>query len=162
MGIERDTQNEKRDIRERDTLARARPLRGNVTVSQRDTSGRDVTSHRDSDTPPASLRGVTITLSGGGASHAERTAAHRAKLATDPRFAGWINLMSDGDPDPAIGLEVLRRREEQDELKRAAYQRAIDRHEQGQHVDPEHLAEARAFCDAHPRLQRALGTGEPR
>lgn len=79
-----------------------------------------------------------------------------------PHCLPGIELLAADDPDPAIGEAAWRRQDERAELFRAAYQRAIDRHEQGQYVDPKHLAEARAFCAAHPRLERALGTGEPR
>lgn len=162
------TQDQKERDKQGVTLARARPLRGlsRVTVV---TQNRDVT-HTDRDATPPGIASRSQVVVGeekqAGAKApeslaADRTAAHKAKLATDPRFAGWVGLMADGDPDPAIGAEVIRRRDEQDELKRAAYQRAIDRHEQGQHVDPEHLAEARAFCAAHPRLRRPLSSGEP-
>lgn len=87
----------KRDRRRgdgRDTLARARPLRGLSrchAVTQRD---RDVTERRDSDTRPLALPGVTITPS---VTEVDgKKDADRAKLAADPRFAAWVAAMPEG------------------------------------------------------------------
>lgn len=67
--------------------------------------------------------------------------------------------MADGDP-PADPVAIARR-EERDELRRRACLSTIDMAERGLPVDPVYLADARAFVDATPALQRPLSTGDP-
>lgn len=101
----RDTSAEKRDASgfsvtdERDTLACARPL------SERDCHGVTVTTPRDtssvtrdSDRPPLRCEPVTIT----GQVPVDRQQEHKARLAKDPRFAGWVA----GDGQGNTGGEV--------------------------------------------------------
>lgn len=65
-------------------LARARgSLRDIVTVSR---VTNTVTAKRDS----APLRSGTVTLVDAEVDREKKTAKHRAKLAADPRFAGWV------------------------------------------------------------------------
>jgi len=140
------TENEvKRDTSERDTLACARPPYGGMSRCHAVTvTGRDVTENRDS-----SPCGRTITVGGieekqapteGSASHEDRQAAHRAKLAADPRFAAWVA----GDDD--AGRE--RRAEERRELMRIAAQQVIDEAALGP-VDPHRLAWAQQIVATH-------------
>lgn len=89
----------------------------------------------------------------------DRTTEHKAKLATDPRFATWLNLLAADDPAP--DTEAIRRREERDECMRLACIAGIARADQGQRVDSAWLDWARAFVAATPALNRPLGTGEP-
>lgn len=91
----------------------------------------------------------------------EKTRAHAAKLATDPRFAGWVGLMADGDPDPAIGQAAQRLADERRELMRRAKYAFLCHAQDNPEADPAEIAEARQFLADHPPLQRPLGTGEP-
>lgn len=88
-----------------------------------------------------------------------RTAAHKARLSLDPRFAQWLDLLAADDPPP--DPQAIRRREERDELQRRACLAGIARAEQGQRVDSAWLDWARAFVAATPALNRPLGNGEP-
>lgn len=103
---------------------------------------------------------MTIT-SGTALAIEEKTAAHKAKLATDPRFAGWLGLMAQDDPPPAIAEAAQRRIAEQLELTRRAKYSFLLWAQDNPEIDPAAIAEARQFLADHPPLQRALGTGEP-
>lgn len=158
MDRKRDAQQLVRDKAVRD-ISRARtPLfhRGCHGVT-RDTSNRDVTSDRDSDTPGLEGRGVTITLAS--AAFEARTAAHKAKLAADPRFAGWLGLMTQDDPPP--DLAAIARQEERTELMRRAKYAFLCWAQDNPAADPFDVQAARDFLAAHPPLARPLGTGEP-
>lgn len=180
----------------RDTSSRARtPLRGyqchvtgDATVTrdafERDAAGRDV--------PGAPLRSDPVTITPGEvrSGFEEKTKAHAAKLATDPRFAGWLGLMpnertccgtfdgsvhratctaqdravalmSDGDPDPAIGEAAARRAEESIELLRRAKYSFLCWAQRNPEADPREVQAARDFLDRHQPLQRPLGAGQP-
>jgi hypothetical protein len=150
----RDIQQRTRDKAARDILARARPTTWGCHSVTRDTTSRDVTQPRDSDTPTLALRGVTITLP-------SRNSEAR-RLAADPRFAAIVaGLPSDPFGDPHPDPETLQADAERAELQRQAAQRTIDRAEAGHEVDPTHLAWCRDVVATIAPLQRPLGTGEP-
>lgn len=119
-----------------------------------------MTERRDSDTPPLALRDVTITQAVP-LSVDQKTAAHKAKLREDPRFAGWLGLMTQDDPDPAIGAEAQRRADEQLDLTRRAKYSFLLWAKDNPETDPKAIAEARQFLADHPPLQRPLGDGSP-
>lgn len=144
----------------RDSLARARPLRG-IPLSRHGTVTVTVPlGGRDSDRAPLRSDPVTITP-GNALGFEEKTAAHKAKLATDPRFAGWLGLMTQDDPDPAIGQAAQRLADERRELMRRAKYAFLCHAQDNPEADPAEIAEARQFLADHPPLQRPLGTGEP-
>lgn len=206
----------KRDIGGRDA-SRARGTSSRLCHGvTRDISARDVTERRDSDSPLAPLRAVTITLEpwpfynettgagpvwrvrvcsprfngvvayskrmrrftagnetmrlrrGSPKVYAEALAlversvlTHAERLATDPRFAGWLGLMAADDPDPAIAEAAQRRADEQLELTRRAKCSYLCWAQGNPEADPKQISEARQFLADHPPLRRALGTGEP-
>ena len=138
----------------RDTSrARARPFGDTVLCPcvPLGHTGRDTSSGTRDATPPG-----IASRSG----HSERTAEHKAKLAQDPRFAGWLGLMAADDPDPSIGQAAQRRAEERLELTRRAKYSFLLWAQDNPETDPAAIAEARQFLDDHPPLRRALGTGE--
>ena len=73
-------------------------------------------------------------------------------------FDAALSLMAEGDPAP--DPVAIARREERDELRRIACLSTIARADAGQPVDAVYLADARAFVEATPPLNRPLGTGE--
>lgn len=91
---------------------------------------------------------------------AQRTAAHKAKLAEDPRFAGWLNLLAKDDPQPDPAATA--RREERDELMRRACLAHLEMADRGlANGDPVHTQWCRDFVASTAPLGRPLGTGEP-
>jgi len=145
----------------RDIASRARtPLRGMSRLSRVTDAGVTEVVGRDSDRAP--LRSDPVPITPGTAQGIEeKTRAHKAKLAQDPRFAGWLGLMAADDPDPSIGEAAQRRAEERLELTRRAKYSFLLWAQDNPETDPAAIAEARQFLADHPPLQRALGTGEP-
>ena len=85
-----------------DTLARARPLRGSVTVSHVTPVTCDVTERRDSDTAPLRSDGVTITRVHRCSVECSRlTVRHRCdhhrqqQRASDAAVEAWIQAERD-------------------------------------------------------------------
>lgn len=149
------TQEENGGTKDRDTSrARARPF-GDAALCPCVPAGtqmRDATTGTRDATPP----GIASRSLG---AVAEKTRAHAAKLATDPRFAGWLGLMAQDDPAPYPA--AIARRQERDELRRLCCLRTIAMAERGCTVDAVALEDARDFVATHPPLGRPLGTGNP-
>lgn len=80
---------------------------------------------------------------------------------TTTEFDLAVALMSDGDPDPAIGEAAARRAEESIELLRRAKYSFLCWAQGNPEADPREVQAARDFLDRHPPLRRQLGTGEP-
>lgn len=76
-------------------------------------------------------------------------------------FDSALHLLTQDDPDPAIGQAAQRRAEEQLELTRRAKYSFLLWAKDNPETDPAAIAEARQFLADHPPLQRPLGTGEP-
>lgn len=112
-------------------------------------------------TPDSRIAGAPGSPASGVGTVGEKSRAHAARLATDPRFAGWLGLMAQDDPAPAIAEAAQRRIAEQLELTRRAKYSFLLWAQDNQETDPAAIAEARQFLADHPPLQRPLGTGEP-
>jgi len=112
----------------------------------------------DSDTLPAppGLQGVTVTAP------MSRMDEHKARLARDPRFAGWAAGAPAGPDlgplaDP-VYPDVQRRMAERNELRRVAAVSAL--RNGGKHLTPQERAENRLWAGLTP-LAGPLSDGEP-